>query len=130
MSVKQFDPVIYPQRLWVAVSKDGTDLNGLFRDRETSEIIRFEEYGLGQNFCALTFPVSEVSTDNYGVLIVYAKRKNMTCNIIAHEAVHAAGYMFQHMGQEIDSEEPFAYLVGWIANCCWRVANRLNILLI
>jgi hypothetical protein len=50
----------------------------------------------------------------------------MTCKTIAHESVHAAGYMFQHIGQGIDSEEPFAFLVGWIADCCWKIRNGTN----
>jgi hypothetical protein len=123
MSAKRFDPVIYPQKLWVSISKDGTELNGMFRHKATDEIIRFEEYDV-KNYEALTFPVSEVETDYHGVLIVYTRQKYMTCKTIAHEAVHAAGYMFQHIGQEIDSNEPFAFLTGWIADCCWKVKTN------
>jgi hypothetical protein len=69
-----FDPVIYPIKLWVAISKDGTELNGLFRYKGTDEIIRFEEYGV-KNFEALVFRVSEVETDYHGVLIVYTIKR-------------------------------------------------------
>ena len=118
----RFDPIIYPQKLWISISKNGTELNGMFRHKATDEIIRFEEYDV-VNSEAMAFPVSEVETNYHGVLIVYTKHRYMTCGTIAHEAVHAAGYMFKHIGQQIDCEEPFAFLVGWIANCCQKVKN-------
>ncbi|MDR1652245.1 MAG: hypothetical protein LBS01_01085 [Prevotellaceae bacterium] len=123
MNIKRFDPVIYPQKLWVAISKDGKDMNGLFRHKKTDDIIRFEEYDFA-NFEAVVFPVSEVKSDYHGALIIFAKKKYMTCKTIAHEAVHAAGYMFKHIEQEIDSDEPFAFLTGWIADCCFKVKTK------
>jgi hypothetical protein len=119
MNIKQFDQVIYPQKLWIAISKDGTELNGVFRNKATDEIIRFEEYGV-ENYEAMTFPVTEVESNHSGVLIVYTKQKYMTCKTVTHESVHAAGFMFQHIGQQIGSDEPFAFLTGWIADCCWK----------
>ena len=33
----------------------------------------------------------------------------------AHEATHAAGFLYKAMGQKQDArQEPFAYLVGWL----------------
>lgn len=122
--IHQFDPVIYPQKLWIAISKEGTELNEMFRHKSTGETIRFEEYGLNSKE-ALVFPVFRRETGDSGVLIVFTGKKYMSCKTIAHEAVHAAGYMFQHIGQEIDSEEAFAYLVGWVADCCRDVRQGL-----
>lgn len=44
--------------------------------------------------------------------------KKITCGDIAHEAVHMANQLYNHIGQEIDTEndEDYAYLVGWIVN--------------
>jgi hypothetical protein len=120
--VRRFNPHVYPQRLWVAISNDGTELNGLFRYKGTDEIIRFEEHDVA-NSEATAFPATEVGSDYYGALIVFTRKKYMTCKTIAHEAVHAAGYIFEHIGQDVDSDEPFAFLVGWIADCCWKVRN-------
>jgi hypothetical protein len=122
MKLQKFDAVIYPRKLWVAISKSGTELNGTFRHEATCEIIRFEEYGLA-GFYAITFPVVEVSSNHVGVLIIYTKQGNMTCSTVAHEAVHAAGLIFQGVRAQIDSDEAFAYLVGWVADCCWRLKN-------
>jgi hypothetical protein len=122
----RFDPVIYPLKLWVAISDDGKDLNGLFRHHETGELMRFEEYDIDSKE-ALVFPVSEADSGRRGVLIIFRNRMYMTCKTIAHEAVHAAGFMFEQIGQEIDSEEPVAYLVGWIAEWCWGMrTNKKN----
>jgi hypothetical protein len=124
MKIQPFNPVLYPQKLWIAVSRHGTGLNGLFRHKNTGKIMYFEEYGI-TNSEAVTFPVSEVETGDCGVLIVFTKRKHMNCKTIAHEAVHAAGYMFQYIGQEVDGEEPFAYLAGWVADCCRKVNTNV-----
>ncbi|RNL66256.1 hypothetical protein EFK50_01115 [Nocardioides marmoriginsengisoli] len=36
-------------------------------------------------------------------------------NTAAHEAAHAAGMLFEHLGHQIGShDEPHAYLVGWL----------------
>ena len=42
-------------------------------------------------------------------------------NTVCHEATHGAAYIFQTIGQELDdgSEEPFAYLTGFIAEFLW-----------
>jgi hypothetical protein len=118
-NLMMYDPVIYPQRLWIALSKDGKELNGLFRYKGSDERICFDGEDT-ENFEAMTFQASGVETDYYGALIVFTGKKYMTCGTIAHEAVHAAGYMFQNIRAEVNSREPFAFLVGWIADCCRR----------
>jgi hypothetical protein len=121
MELKQFDPVIYPLKLWVVISKDGTDLNGLFQNRETEELIKFEdaEYNLRDSM-AETFSVMEVKSGRFGILIIFTQERYMTCKIIAHEAVHAAGMICRSIDQRVRSEEYFACLTGWIAECCWE----------
>lgn len=106
----------------VCISRDGIALNEKFEHYETGNVMRFEEYNFRNN-AAVVFQVVECNTGNFGVLIIFTKKVNMTCNTIAHEATHAAGYIFKHIRQEIDSDETFAYLVGWIAGCCWQVRN-------
>ncbi|MDR0711132.1 MAG: hypothetical protein LBF67_02135 [Prevotellaceae bacterium] len=119
--MKRFNPTIYPQRLWVAISKDGTDLNGLFRHQESNVIMLFEEYNF-EDAEAVTLKVTEVKSRYSGVLIAFT-HKNMKCSTIAHEAVHAAGFMFKSIGQQVNGDETFAYLVGWIADCCCKIVN-------
>lgn len=47
---------------------------------------------------------------------------------MAHEASHIASLIFEKLGIEIDgfygsSNEPFAYLVGWVVRCIDGVIN-------
>lgn len=62
-----------------------------------------------------------------GVLIRFPDLKAMTPENMAHEATHAAIEIFNYCDCRIDVEnqEPFAYIVGWIAKCCDEVRNNL-----
>jgi hypothetical protein len=97
-------------------------LNGLFEHKETGDVIMFEEYDV-RNFEGVTFPVSEVKSGRHSVLIIFTQKGYMTCRTIAHEAVHAAGMICKSINQRVRSEEYFAYLTGWIADCCWEYKN-------
>lgn len=50
----------------------------------------------------------------------------MTAKNIAHESTHAALEIFAYVGARIsyDNQEPYAYLVGWIADCIDKVKNN------
>ena len=119
-NIKRFDPVIYPQKLWVCVEKDFKKLNGLFSDIDDNTDLDFGKF---ENYKAITVRVHEKRTREYGVLIIF-KPKYLDCNTIAHEASHAAGYMFHHIGADMDCGEPTAYLIGWIADCCRKVKTN------
>lgn len=49
--------------------------------------------------------------------------------LITHEALHAAYFMLQiGMNTPLNdyTEEPYAYLAGWIASCCDKFINENN----
>jgi len=56
--------------------------------------------------------------------LIAFKPEYLDCKTIAHEASHAAGYIFNHIGADMDCGEPTAYLIGWIADCCWKSKNE------
>jgi len=116
MKTKRFDPVIYPQKLWICVKKDFKKLNGLFSDVDDNTDLDFGKF---ENYEAITINVLEKETKEFGVLIVF-RPKYLNCKTIAHEASHAAGYMFHHIGADMNCGEPTAYLIGWIADCCCK----------
>ncbi|MDR2286204.1 MAG: hypothetical protein LBE04_01820, partial [Prevotellaceae bacterium] len=62
-------------------------------------------------------------TGEFGVIIVF-RPKCFDCGTIAHEASHAAGYIFHYIGCDMDAGEPTAYLIGWIADCCWKIKRH------
>lgn len=61
---------------------------------------------------------------DYGVLVYFNSKERMTTKVIAHEATHAARRLFEHINADIANKEPFAYAVGFIAECCEEVKKR------
>lgn len=118
----EFDPVIYPFRLWVVIGGtdkeisdsflqyDGTDIEGIDKEISKSE--------------ALTMPVMSRVGNHYGVVVYFANRRVMTCSAIAHESSHAAKFLFEHIGADVKEHEPFEYAVGWIAGCCDKAKKQ------
>jgi hypothetical protein len=119
--IKRFDPIIYPPKLWVCVAEDFKVLNGLFSDIDDNTEIDFGKF---EKYEAVTINVITKEPEEFGVLIIF-KPQHLDCETIAHEASHAAGYIFYHIGSDMDSGEPTAYLIGWIAKCCRSLLLRL-----
>lgn len=67
-----------------------------------------------------------VQTNKLGSLVVL--REKLTAGVIAHEAVHVALAIFEELGAFADpkNQEPFTYLVGFIADCIYRVNTNKN----
>ena len=121
MSVKihQFDPQIYPRLVWVVI---GEKKSAPLSDR-------FEEIDdMDESTAACVKPTYDRINNKGGVLIRFAARK-YACDVkvVSHESVHAALAIFDYTGCIIspDNQEPFCYLVGWIAQCI-REAVKSN----
>jgi hypothetical protein len=52
----------------------------------------------------------------------------ISASVIAHESVHIANFIFKSIQADldIDNDEPYAYLVGWIANEIDKVKDLNN----
>ena len=108
--IHEFDPLIYPRLLWVAVGAPYKVVKDMFEDvspmRESAD--------------AQVDHTRRTKPDvKGGVLIRFESRKAMTQSNITHEATHAALEIFHYVGAYPDpkNQEPFAYLCGWIAKC-------------
>ena len=105
----EYDPVIYPRKLWVHI---GYDLKELAPKAFYNVVIdenkdyRGVEYG----------EVVRKSDDKYGILVSFPKRKDMTMDICVHEASHVCDDLEKATGLEHGGESS-AYLMGWIASC-------------
>ena len=55
------------------------------------------------------------------------KDKAEVTDIIAHESVHAAMDIYNYISASVDlsNQEPFAYLVGYIANCVYKTYSKV-----
>lgn len=116
MILNEFNPAIYPYKLWVMVSNASVEIPKLFFGYDGKEIENIA--GDTERLEAFTMPVMDKSKNNYGVLVFFRNKKVMSCTTIAHEASHAAKFLFEHIGADIKDHEPFEYVVGWIAGCC------------
>ena len=124
-TLSEFDPVIYPYKLWVIVNKSPDIIADIFNEYDGAEVLfhKYDTHMMG----AFTMPVMRKSDGMYGVVLFFRGKKDMTFQLVAHEASHGAKYLFEHINSEITQHEPFEYVVGWIAKCCGIVkSNKLS----
>ena len=122
-NIIEYKAEIYPFSLWVTKSIDGLDKKFVFVDMRDSSEENIDGYkqliDVQKSVDAITIPVWERSTGRRGVLVVLLS--NIDTNLIAHESVHVADYIFQetcmYTSDFRDGNEPYAYLVGWSAGC-------------
>jgi len=85
-TIYEFDPAIYPRKVWVAVTDDTESLKNYFSfDADVNEFYR--------SFDAVVFPVYDLDKSNNGVLVIFPSKKQMTVKTIAHESVHKSWLM-------------------------------------
>ena len=122
MNIREFDPVIYPFRLWVIVGGTDKEISDLFLQYEGEEIESLDK-GISKSE-AFAMPVISKESNHYGVVVYFVNRRVMTCSVIAHESSHAAKFLFEHIGADVKEHEPFEYVVGWIAGCCEKAKKN------
>lgn len=126
--IKEFDPVIYPFRLWVA--KDTTieeidrhfeaicdDLTGTsFKDNHTLPDSR--------TAAARTYIVGHKKSGYMGCLVYLPKGTPL--KILSHEADHCADWLFEQIGEDkrsYNNGEPYAYYQSWVFECLYKVKS-------
>lgn len=108
----EYDPVIYPRVLWVAIGQKKADVESAFLDSD-GDGLKIES----EDYAGLT--ISELTcrkTRDMGELVVFDSKKDMTMNICCHEASHVCDAIEGVAGMK-HGDEPSAYLIGWIAGC-------------
>ena len=119
--IHEFDPIIYPYKIWVIVSKTPDIISDNFNEYDGKTITTWENT---ENFDAFAIPVRNKENNKFGCILYFRSKKSMTYNIIAHESSHASKYLFDHISADVKEHEPFEYVIGWIAECCGKV--KLN----
>ena len=114
--IEEYDCKIYPRLLWVSFNANPKDLDSQFY---VVDGVSFEE-AFKASFGGATTRVRDRETNHYGV-IVFTSKSKFTVGQIAHESVHAADCIFEDLGMVsqdfVEANEPYAYLVGYIADC-------------
>lgn len=124
MIIEEFDPVIYPYKVWVVISDDPIRISEYFKEYNGSDIIFVDGDGTNRHL-AFVMPVQKKGDNSYyGVVLFFRSKRSMTMELVAHEATHAAKYLFEHIGADMRPMEPFEYVVGWIADCCDKAKRR------
>lgn len=121
--LKEFNCEIYPRKLWVATSWEDV------KDKFTT----YGEYEFekSEDAYATTYPqILRKATGKHGILIVFYDCDKLggskIVEHIAHESLHTANAIFNELGVEYSliHDEHAAYMVGWIAKCCWKVLQK------
>lgn len=127
--IYEFDPQVYPTRLWVCKNKDVTiedvdkmfyaldDANERCRFKEVQEMPDFNSY-------ARTYPVSHKETGWRGCLVIL-NRGDMPTSTCTHEASHCTDWLFEQLGIEsgttFENGEARAYYHEWVFNRIYEV---------
>jgi hypothetical protein len=122
MLINEFDPIIYPFKLWIIVSNNPKVIEEKFNDINNNKI----EYiaNKTRNCKAFSMPVKGKRSGRSGAVIFFYSKKDITYKTAAHESSHVAKYLFEFIGASTKEHEPFEYLVGWMAECCERAKHN------
>lgn len=121
--IHEFDPVIYPRKVWITYDATPEELNEIFPSGDTNGNKFKDEVG----YYGITDRVCRGADNKGGVLIRFANKKEaMTSWNIAHEAIHAAGFICHYVGIVADfaNDEAFTYLASWIVKCCEKAKEE------
>ena len=121
--IYEFDPVIYPTRLWVTKQVNKEDLvNTFYFFDANGEVV--DNPKLGDNNSrppiATTYTVAHIDSHWLGNLVKLVQPKLCGVGVCAHEASHCTDFIcdkFGIKGFNYDEGEARAYLVQWVANC-------------
>lgn len=118
VTIHQFDPEIYPFKIWVCISDNHDEVVKSFLNSETDK--PFAECDLS-HLSAYASKVIHRESRLYGTLLTFRSKDDMSPAIVAHEASHAAKFLFEHISADVAPHEPFEYLLGWIVDKCFIV---------
>lgn len=121
--IYEFDPVIYPTRLWVCKKPCTEDISELFypfnNDGEMVDSFGGTfEYVSGKY--ANTMIVGNKKSMMRGCLVSIFLPGGCGAGVCAHEALHYIAYLSEQFDIQLggfDKSEPLAYLEQWATNC-------------
>lgn len=131
--IYEFNPIIYPFRLWVGMNVPKKDIANKFYAYKVgeNEICDITEQNLEHsNTAATTFPVCDKEDNWIGAFVHIWRKDKCSVGVMAHEAVHVCDFLSDRLGLvgEIDNlfshGEARAYFIEWVVNCINEV--KLN----
>lgn len=118
--IHQFDPQIYPRFLWIVIGeKKGSAISDRFDNIPDMD----------ESTDADVNNAYDKISKRAGILIRFeSKKAARDYSIVAHEASHAAMCIFSYIGAvpDVNNQEPFSYLVGWISGCVCEAMKPIS----
>lgn len=121
--IYEFDPVIYPTRLWVCKKPDTKDVAELFDPFNVNgEMV--DSFGdvlddVSGKY-ANTIIVGNKKSCMRGCLVSIFRPSGCGAGVCSHEALHYIAYLSEQFDIPLggfDTSEPLAYLEQWATNC-------------
>ena len=115
----EYDPVIYPRKLWVMPQATETDINKCFTGMNGEKLSVDDD-----DYFGLTFSnVMSKAGNKYGVLVVFKGKASMTMGNICHESSHVLDAFMDVLPlarEPRGHNEHLSYLLQWIGDCINR----------
>lgn len=118
IQIYQFDPVIYPVKLFVVKHPTLEVIKDNFEEYNGAEI----SYNIRSYSFAATYNtiVLKKDTQKYGVLVNLYRNK-LESSKLAHEATHVVEIVWDWLNENNYGKEANAYLLQWIVDCLDQV---------
>lgn len=117
IQIHQFDPVIYPVKLFVVKNSTPEVIHENFQLLDGGSLNT--DRSIGSYASTYNKIVENKNNGKYGVLIrLFGKQGSPE---LAHEATHAARVTWDWLGEDMSGAEADAYLVQWIVDCLDQV---------
>lgn len=121
----QFDPVIYPFKLWVVISNNLKEISNTFVGGKDWEELDFSD--IKRHVDAFIFDeyVTHKETLKNGFLVVFRHKRTCTVSVATHEASHLSEAIWKYLSEKKHSKgEPQAYLIEWIVDCILKAKTK------
>jgi len=126
MTIHEFDPEIYPVKLWIVVGEDES-ICSMFRYKYNNKPIELDSDDIW--IAKTTNLLVKNDTDRYGIIISLNKIREISASNMAHEACHFTNKVYDFIeALEIDlGGEQHAYFLGWTVECIDTVVKTTKI---
>ena len=126
----EFDPVVYPTRIWVSVNPSAEDLQKKFDFLDDNDQI-IDKVDLNDYFNAMatTFSVKDRNSLWKGCCVCLWRPKQIGVGVIAHESGHCTDWLCDELGIggfSFKDGEARQYYTQWVANSIYSVLKKKN----
>lgn len=122
--VYEFDPVIYPMRLWISVKPAVEDIQKDFLLLDDNDEVIETKEPFGRTTVAQTISVAHKKSSWMGCYVAILLPRQCDVGIITHESGHVTDWMCDHFGVggfSFMDGEARQYFAQWVARCIDKV---------